>query len=184
MQIDPALMLVLFCVKVQKYPSSSLGALLFAVGDAWCYEEQKKHMIRNYQHPDIDQVIKIWLEASIKAHDFVKSGFWESKVKDMREIYIPSGETYVYEEEGIIKGFVSLYKDTLAAIFVFPTYQGTGIGKKLIKKAKEVRDKLNLSVYKQNHRSIEFYKRYGFIVEKEQIDEHTGHPEVVMTFNS
>ncbi len=141
-------------------------------------------MTRNFQQSDIDQVIKIWLEASIKAHDFVKSEFWKSKVDDMREIYIPSGETYVYEEEGIIKGFFSLHNDTLAAIFVSPTYQGTGIGSKLIKKAKEIRDRLNLTVYKQNYKSFEFYKKCGFKIEKEQIDDHTGHLELVMTFSS
>ena len=55
----------------------------------------KINMIRRFQQTDIDQVISIWLEASIKAHDFIESEFWKSKVKDMREIYIPSGETYV-----------------------------------------------------------------------------------------
>lgn len=80
----------------------------------------------------------------------------------MRGIYIPSGETYVYEEEGIIKGFVSLYEDTLAAILVYPNSQRTGIGKQLMRKAKEVRDNLNLSVYKENLSSIEFYKKCGF----------------------
>ncbi len=75
-------------------------------------------MIRKFQQPDIDQIIDIWLEASIEAHDFISSEFWKSKVKDMREVYIPSGETYVYEENGKIKGFASLFNDTLAAIFV------------------------------------------------------------------
>jgi putative acetyltransferase len=116
----------------------------------------KTHMIRQFQQPDIDQVISIWLEASIQAHDFVDSEFWKSKVKDMREIYIPSGETYVYEEGGIIKGFVSLYNDTLAAIFVSPDSQGTGIGMQLMGKAEDVRDNLSLTVYKENIKSIEF----------------------------
>lgn len=146
--------------------------------------EYKTHMIRNFQQPDIDQVISIWLEASIKAHDFVDSEFWNSKVKDMREIYIPSGETYVCEEEGIIKGFVSLYNDTIAAIFVSPDSQGTGIGMQLMRKAKDVRDNLNLTVYKENTKSIEFYRKCGFKIEQEQIDKHTGHPELVMKFNS
>ena len=95
-------------------------------------------MIRKLQQSDIDQIINIWLEASIKAHDFVKIEFWKSKVKDMRKLYIPSGETYVYEEEGI-KGFVCLCNDTLAAIFVSPEFQGMGIGRQLIKKAKDIR---------------------------------------------
>ncbi len=141
-------------------------------------------MIRKFKLSDMGQVISIWLEASIKAHDFVDSDFWESKVKDMKEIYIPSAENYVYENEETIKGFISLFDDTLAAIFVSPSFQGTGVGQQLMEEAKNVRSQLNLIVYKENHRSIEFYKRCGFEIEQEQIDEHTGHPEIVMTFSS
>ena len=141
-------------------------------------------MIRQFTKTDIDRVIDIWLQASIEAHDFVASDFWESKAKDMKEVYIPSAENYIYEKEGIIKGFISLYNDTLAAIFVSPSSQGTGIGKELMGKAKDIRDHLNLTVYKENHRSIDFYKKCGFKIEHEQIDEHTGHPELVMTFSS
>lgn len=130
----------------------------------------------------MDRVINIWLEASIKAHDFVASGFWESKAEDMRKVYIPSGETYVYEEEGMIKGFLSLSGDTLAAVFVPPAHQGRGVGKQLMAKAKEVRRNLTLTVYKENRRSIEFYQKCGFQIQKEQIDEHTGHPELLMVF--
>lgn len=129
-------------------------------------------------------MIKIWLEASIKAHDFVNSEFWESKVKDIREIYIPASETFVYEENETIKGFFSLYKNTLTAIFISPPYQGAGIGMALMKKAKEIRSKLELTVYKQNYKSVEFYKKCGFVAEREQIDEQTGHPELLMTFSS
>jgi len=141
-------------------------------------------MIRKFQQSYIDQVISIWLEASIKAHDFVDNEFWKSKVKDMREIYIPSGETYVYEEGDIIKGFVSLYNDTLAALFVSPDSQGTGIGMQLMRKAKDVRNNLSLTVYKENIKSIEFYQKCGFKIEQEQIDKHTGHPELVMKLRS
>lgn len=141
-------------------------------------------MIRKFELSDMDKVISIWLEASINAHNFVDNSFWESKVKDMREIYIPSAENYVYENEETIMGFISLYNDTLAAIFVSPDFQGKGIGQQLMGKAKNVRNHLNLTVYKENHRSIEFYKQCGFEIKQEQIDEHTGHPELMMTFSS
>ncbi len=141
-----------------------------------------KKMIRKFQQSDIDQVIDIWLDASVKAHDFVEKEFWESRIRDMREIYIPSAETYIYEEGFMIKGFVSLYNDTIAAIFVSPGFQGEGIGGKLMKKAKDIRDNLSLTVYKKNIKSIKFYHKCGFKIAREQIDEHTGHPELVMKF--
>ncbi|HPI97728.1 MAG TPA: GNAT family N-acetyltransferase [Synergistales bacterium] len=141
-------------------------------------------MIRAYDQTDIDQVLNIWLDASIKAHNFIDKGFWESKVIDMREIYLPGSEIFVFEEDEIVKGFVALCGDTLAAIFVSPNEQGKGIGKQLIDRTKEVRRNLNLTVYKDNRDSIEFYKKCGFKVTREQIDVHTGHVEIVMIFNS
>ena len=140
-------------------------------------------MIRPFKESDMERVLSIWLEASIEAHDFVARDFWESKVKDMRNVYIPASETYVYDDKGIIYGFASLLENTLAAIFVAPDAQGRGIGKTLMNKAKEIRQELNLSVYKENKNSIEFYKKCGFEAVKEQIDEHTGHAELIMVLN-
>lgn len=139
-------------------------------------------MIRRFKASDMENVLKIWLETSLKAHNFVEKEFWESKVAEMRDIYLPAAETYVYDEDGLIKGFCSLHKETLAAIFVSPSFQGKGIGKKLIAKAKKLYNNLNLTVYKENKKSIEFYKKCGFKIKKEQIDAQTGHPELLMKF--
>lgn len=54
-------------------------------------------MIREYQEADLERVLEIWLSASIKAHSFIEAEFWESKVSDMREMYIPASETFVFE---------------------------------------------------------------------------------------
>lgn len=132
----------------------------------------------------MEAVLKIWLEASIAAHDFIERGFWEAKVAEMRDVYLPSADTYVYEVDGAVKGFVSLCDDTIAAIFVAPGAQGKGIGKQLIAKAKQLRRNLNLTVYKANQNSVEFYTRCGFVVEGEQIDEHTGQTELKMELRS
>lgn len=139
-------------------------------------------MIKNFKISNMDKIIDIWLAASIEAHDFIEKSFWESKIIDMRELYIPSSETYIYEENKEVKGFISLSGETIAAIFVSPNCQGKGIGSQLIKKAKEVRVKLNLTVYKNNKKAIEFYIKCGFKIVKEQIDQHTGHLELLMEF--
>lgn len=93
-------------------------------------------MIRNYRVDDIDRVLDIWLSASVEAHDFIEAKFWRSKVSDMRDIYIPASETRVYEHEGEVVGFYSLYEDNLAALFVAPSVQGRGVGSKLLDDAK------------------------------------------------
>lgn len=137
-------------------------------------------VIRTLQQQDMEQVLRIWLEASVAAHDFVDGTFWESKLGDMRDIYLPLAESYVYEEAGTIRGFISLLGETLAAIFVSPAEQGKGIGRQLILKAKDVRDQLELTVYKANTRSTGFYRQSGFSVAQEKIDKHTAQPELLM----
>ncbi|MFL1406690.1 N-acetyltransferase [Marinobacter sp. M1N3S26] len=141
-------------------------------------------MIREYRPGDIDQILEIWLSASIKAHNFIAPDFWQSKVNDMRYVYIPASETFIFESEGKVNGFYSLYGDNLAAIFVAPELQGKGIGATLLDDAKNRRKNLQLTVYKENIPSVDFYEKQGFIHMGEQIDEHTGHPELIMEFHS
>lgn len=103
---------------------------------------------------------------------------------DMREIYIPNSETYIFKENEIIKGFFSLHGNTLAAMFVSPEFQSNGIGQKMMGKAKTLRNSLELTVYKENPKSIEFYKKCGFQIIQEKVDVHTGHNEVLMNYGS
>lgn len=139
-------------------------------------------MIRQYSLTDIEVVLDIWLKTSTKAHDFVAADFWASQVDNMRNIYIPASETYVYEIDSQIVAFCSLYEHTLAAIFVAPEFQGRGIGTQLLNHAKDQRTSLILSVYKQNKPSFNFYQSQGFVVVIEQVDEHTGEQEYMMKF--
>ena len=132
----------------------------------------------------MNDVLDIWLNASIQAHDFVDAEFWESKTDDMRDIYIPASDTYVFIEDNVIKGFFSLHGDTLAAMFVAPDFQSQGIGQQMMKRATSLRNKLYLAVYQKNPRGIDFYRKCGFVISKEEVDEHTGHMEILMEYNS
>ncbi|MCB2218742.1 MAG: GNAT family N-acetyltransferase [Desulfobulbaceae bacterium] len=139
-------------------------------------------MIRAFKPSDMNDVLDIWLRASIEAHSFVSREFWEDKIEDMETTFIPASDTYVFIDIDFIKGFFSLHGTTLAAMFVSPNFQGNGIGQRLMGKAKSIRDKLSLTVYKENPRSIDFYRKCGFIKIKEQVDEHTGHVEILMRY--
>ncbi|QEM82635.1 N-acetyltransferase [Halomonas binhaiensis] len=141
-------------------------------------------MIREYQEADINEVLDIWLSASIKAHCFVDAEYWQSKVSDMRSIYIPASETFVLESNGKIAGFYSLFGNTLAAIFVSPDMQGKGMGTALLDDAKGRRERLQLTVYKDNSPSVRFYEKHGFTSHGEQVDVHTGHSELIMEYHT
>ncbi|MCC5859134.1 MAG: GNAT family N-acetyltransferase [Ectothiorhodospiraceae bacterium] len=141
-------------------------------------------MIRPMASHDMDSILTIWLEASIESHDFVSREFWESRLEDMRNVYIPASETYIYETDGTVKGFFSLHGNTLAAIFVSPGCQGEGIGQKLMEKVKELRNPVCLDVYRENHRTVAFYRRCGFRELAEKRDPHTGHVELVMEYRA
>ena len=129
----------------------------------------------------MEAVLSIWLDASIQAHDFVDKAFWKNQRQSMREVYIPNSETFVIESHSSILGFYSLVQNSLAAIFVAPSYQGEGFGKQLLLHAKSKRETLSLNVYKKNRKSVEFYLAHGFEIVNEQKDEHTGELEYVMS---
>ncbi|MGO3707991.1 MAG: N-acetyltransferase [Mesonia hippocampi] len=137
-------------------------------------------MIRLFKPQDIAKLVELWYDASVIAHDFIEKNYWEEKKKEMTEIYIPNSETYVYEQAGQIIGFVSLLENYIAAIFVAPAQQGKGVGKALMQFVKQQRKTLTLGVYAKNINSIAFYKKQGFVVVEEKIDEPTGEQELVM----
>lgn len=137
-------------------------------------------MVRRMTAADTDAVVKIWLEASIIAHDFVPAEFWIQRVDQLRDCYLSAAKTYVCEEGGAVVGFLSLLDSTLAALFVLPESQGGGIGSQLLEYVQDAGSELSLTVYKLNHHSIAFYERHGFSVQREQLNPHTGQPELLM----
>ena len=141
-------------------------------------------MIRSAKPSDIESLLTVWLNASILAHNFMPASYWASKIADMRDVYLPVSENCVYEKDGVVIGFASIYQSSLSALFVSPSQQGKGIGSKLINYIKSKHRSLDLSVYKENKASIAFYQQHGFTCVGEQLDEHTGHPEVLMKLNT
>ncbi len=141
-------------------------------------------MIRRMNFEDVDSIVDIWFEASVKAHRFMSREFWEEKRAAMHDIYIPNSETWVVEERGRVVGFYSFVDETLAAIFVQPECQGQGLGERLLKHAKSRRNRIELSVYVENEPSYRFYCKHGFVLVREQLDENTGHSEYLMEWRA
>ncbi|WP_445404940.1 N-acetyltransferase [Acinetobacter vivianii] len=136
--------------------------------------------IRKATSNDFNELTKIWLQASIKAHHFIPASYWESNTTKMQEIYLPMSEVYIAEDTINIYGFIALVEDTVAALFVSPEHQAKGIGKQLISYAQDMRSRLELNVYQENKNSVKFYLASGFRIINEGLDTATNAKEYVM----
>lgn len=140
-------------------------------------------MIRSYRKTDLEEMVKIWYEASIIAHFFISTSFWASQKNAMKEKYLPLAENFIFEEEGQIAGFISLVGEHICALFVAPEMQGRGIGRALLEYAKTLKGRLSLKVYKGNERAFRFYEKCGFVATGEEVDEYTGCVQILMEWD-
>ncbi|MFD1629687.1 N-acetyltransferase [Pseudopedobacter beijingensis] len=140
--------------------------------------------IRNLEKRDETAVLNIWLNTSLLAHDFVAAEYWHSKIKDMKDVYLPNSQTFVYEENNEVIGFISMVDNYIAAIFIEQQQRSKGIGKQLISFIKEHFPILELGVFAKNSGAIAFYKKQGFTIIEEKTDQDTGEQELVMQFKN
>lgn len=140
-----------------------------------------KYMIRELNNKEIDIIMDIWKDTTIKAHDFIPKDYWEKSYDVVKNTYIPMADTFVYEDKSGIKGFISIINgEFIGALFVNINNQGLGIGKELINYALKKYGQLDLAVYKDNKKSVEFYLNRGFSIIKEQPNEDSGFNEYIM----
>lgn len=138
-------------------------------------------MIRKLTNIDTDKIMDIWLESTVRAHNFISREYWENNYKVVKDVYMPIADTFVYEEDGEIRGFISIINNEfIGALFVDVKFQGMGIGSKLIDYLVEKYKKLTLAVYKENQKSVEFYTRKGFKIIEEGLNEDSGYTEYIM----
>lgn len=139
-------------------------------------------MIRELREEDINKVADIWLDTNIKSHDFIHAQYWKSNFEFVKEA-LRHAEVYVYEHDGKIRGFIGLNDAYIEGLFVSDEMQSQGIGKALLDYAKDKRSELLLNVYQKNIRAISFYRREGFEIQHNGLDEAVGEREYAMEWH-
>ena len=138
-------------------------------------------MIRKMEEKDISDVLQIWLETNIRAHNFIEKEYWTGNYEMVKQI-LPEAEVYVYEDEknGQIVGFIGMNNQYVEGLFVKESAQSRGIGKQLLDHAKSRKTELRLGVYQKNMRAVRFYLRENFLIQAEEVDEDTNEKEYIM----
>ena len=130
-------------------------------------------MIRKYDTSDLAELLDVWYDAAQIAHPFWTRDLFEQERRDISEKFLPIAETWVFEKEGRVVGFIALLGNEVGGIFVAPTQHGQGIGRALMDHARASRDHLELEVFEANEIGRAFYDAYGFAVVGERLDEKT-----------
>ena len=140
-------------------------------------------MMRAYDEKDLNELLEVWYSASQVAHPFLDEAFFEQERHDIAALYLPKAETWVYEVDGAVVGFISLIGNEVGGIFVDPQYHGQGIGRALMDKAQSIRDVLELDVFEPNHVGRSFYETYGFRRVDVTVHEETGFRQLRLRLN-
>lgn len=140
-------------------------------------------MIKEFKIDYLDEIMKIWLETNINAHDFIKKEYWINNF-DLVKNLLPDAKVYIFQENNIIKGFIGIIEDGyIAGLFVKEEYKREGIGKKLIEYIKPKYKQLKLDVYAKNENAINFYLKNNFKIVNEKNNEDTNELEYEMIFS-
>lgn len=142
--------------------------------------------IRNWTRVDFPIVKNILLTTWKNAYTFIPEedilSHFEKHYSEDRLIEIlndPFSKGIIAEVNSISAGWLKLFEDHInkkffvSSLYVLPEYQGFGIGKKLLNEAYRIAkekqfSKVWLGVMKQNEKSLEWYKKIGFVFAEEE----------------
>ncbi len=139
-------------------------------------------MIRKFEMKDTKQVMQIWLDVNMDAHNFVQGDYWLSNYQSVQKQLLQA-DIFVYEQDEEIQGFVGMTDDYLAGIFVDKKCRSMGIGKELLECVKQNYPVFSLNVYQKNRRAVDFYLREGLSIISKGIDEDTSEADYTMGWN-
>lgn len=140
-------------------------------------------MIRKAKPSDFANISKLWLDASLQAHNFIPVKYWQKMQNSVVRDYLPNSQTFVFVDKHQIKGFISIVDNNyIGALFVAPNYQNQKIGSKLLEYVRRHRGRFCLNVFAQNKRALYFYQKRDFKIIREQLDPSTKEKELTLAW--
>jgi len=123
------------------------------------------------------RLVEVW-EAAVRAtHHFLsESDIQFFKPLVLQELLTLEHLLCVRDLEGGLVAFVGVAGDKMEALFVHPSCQRAGAGRRLARHAVVELGATAVDVNEQNHQAVAFYRRLGFEVEGRSEVDGTGKP--------
>ncbi|MGR3616710.1 MAG: GNAT family N-acetyltransferase [Paracoccaceae bacterium] len=131
-------------------------------------------IIRAYQPADIEPVMDAWKRANALAHPFLPQDFVDEVEQAIRDIYVPTAETYVCSVDGQVVGFIALLGNEIGGLFLDPAFHGQGLGRAMVEYAVALKGPLEVEVFQKNKVGRRFYDACGFLPLSEEVHEPSG----------
>ena len=131
---------------------------------------------------DLSELMEVWEKSAKLAHSFLTVEFFNQERRNIPNIYIPTADTWVAENNGSVIGFISLVDNEVGGLFVDPAFHGRKVGYALMNKAHLIHNILEVEVFKDNSLGLNFYLRYGFKQLSEYIHPETGRTMLRLRF--
>ncbi len=122
------------------------------------------HIVRQYQKPDLNDLLNSWNKANRLAHPFLSEAFINQERENIEHVYLPNADTWVLEYNNKVVGFIALIGNEI------------GFGAALMHKAKSLHKSLELDVFERNLLARKFYVRQGFDLKTQSIHGATSQP--------
>ena len=111
-------------------------------------------------------VAEVYLSAFHATYDFPLAHTDEQVRAWIRDVLVPSGDTWVATMGGTIVAMLALHGEDLDQLYVAPQAQGLGVGSRLVEAAKRLSPGgLGLYTFQVNARARRFYERRGFVAD-------------------
>jgi GNAT superfamily N-acetyltransferase len=137
-------------------------------------------VIRPYLPTDEEDLISVWLAATIPGQAFLSETHWRAMEPEIRHELLPVAETWVVVEDVGVVAFMSVIGDVIGGLFTHPDHQGRGHGRSLVEVARDRFDPVFVEVFEANQRALTFYRRAGFVDHERAIDDGSGLPVLIL----
>ncbi|WP_227269288.1 GNAT family N-acetyltransferase [Roseobacter weihaiensis] len=139
-------------------------------------------MIRAFAFQDTEAIVSIWRLASQTSHPFLSGAYLDSLQNVIRKRFIDLAETWVWQDEDLPVGFVSVLQGEIAGLYVLPEHQSRGIGRALLSHVLSSLGTVKLDVFARNRAGHAFYRKIGFFEIGRRFDDTSGHEVIRMCY--